>query len=78
MRCFIQSESSEYFHPSSPQSQKQAHFYNEKRFLSLDLCYGHDVQGIMYEYLMDNGLSREEYHWFLIMESSAATLRDGQ
>jgi beta-glucosidase/6-phospho-beta-glucosidase/beta-galactosidase len=62
---FIQSESSEYFHPASPQAQSDAEFYNEKRFLSLDLSYGHDVRGVMYEYLLDNGMSREEYHWFL-------------
>jgi beta-glucosidase/6-phospho-beta-glucosidase/beta-galactosidase len=61
---FIQSESSEYFHASSPRSKEHADFYNEKRFLSLDLCYGRDVQAGMYEYLMDNGMSREEYHWF--------------
>jgi beta-glucosidase/6-phospho-beta-glucosidase/beta-galactosidase len=62
---FIQSESSEYFHPGSPAAQPLADFLNEKRFLSLDLCYGQDVAGVMYEYLMDHGLSRDEYHWFL-------------
>jgi beta-glucosidase/6-phospho-beta-glucosidase/beta-galactosidase len=62
---FIQSESTEYFHPASPQAQPQAEFLNAKRFLSLDLCYGKDVTGLMYEYLADNGLSREEYHWFI-------------
>ena len=62
---FIQSESSEYFHANSPDAQPQADYLNEKRFLSLDLCYGNDVRGAMYEYLLDNGVSREEYHWFL-------------
>jgi beta-glucosidase len=62
---FIQSESSEYFHPGSPEAQDQAGFFNQKRFLSLDLCYGHDVNATMYEYLLDNGMSREEYHWLL-------------
>jgi beta-glucosidase/6-phospho-beta-glucosidase/beta-galactosidase len=62
---FIQSESSEYFHCASPGAQQRAHFFNQKRFLSLDLCYGCDVSGVMYEYLADNGVSREEYHWFL-------------
>jgi beta-glucosidase/6-phospho-beta-glucosidase/beta-galactosidase len=62
---FIQSESSEYFHAASPGAQPRAHSLNQKRFLSLDLCYGCDVSGVMYEYLMDNGLNREEYHWFL-------------
>jgi len=62
---FIQSESSEYFHATDPGSHGRAAMLNAKRFLSLDLSYGHDVRGIMYEYLMDNGMTRDEYHWFL-------------
>ncbi len=62
---FIQSESSEYFHAASPNVLAQANTLNEKRFLSLDLTYGHPVSAVMYEYLLDNGMSREEYHWFL-------------
>lgn len=62
---FIQSESTEFFHAEKPQAEQRADFYNQKRFLSLDLCYGYDVRGCMYEYLADNGLARDEYHWFL-------------
>jgi beta-glucosidase/6-phospho-beta-glucosidase/beta-galactosidase len=62
---FIQSESSEYFHAGAPEAQDKADFYNQFRFLALDLSYGTDCSGTMYEYLLDNGLSREEYHWFL-------------
>ncbi len=69
---FIQSESSEYFHATDPASLGRAHAFNQKRFLSLDLSYGHDVRGLMYEYLMDNGMTRAEYHWFL---EHAARLR---
>lgn len=61
---FIQSESSEYFHPAQPQCLYRANVLNEKRFLSLDLTYGHPVNVVMYEYLMDNGMTRDEYHWF--------------
>ena len=61
---FIQSESSEYYHPVKPEAQKIANFLNEKRFLSLDLTYGYPIGVNMYEYLLDNGMSREEYHWF--------------
>ncbi len=35
------------------------------RFLSLDLNYGKRVDSTMYEYLLDNGMTREEYHFFL-------------
>jgi beta-glucosidase/6-phospho-beta-glucosidase/beta-galactosidase len=62
---FVQSETSTYFHPRNPQAEDRAEFLNEKRFLSLDLCYGFPVLSVMYEYLMDNGLTRDEYHWFL-------------
>jgi beta-glucosidase len=62
---FIQSESSEYFHAADPQGQDRAAAMNHQRFLSLDLSYGHDVRGIMYEYLMDNGMTRQGYHWFM-------------
>ena len=61
---FIQSESSEYFHAEDPQSEQPAQFLNLKRFLSLDLTYGYPVNAMMYEYLLDNGMTREEYHWF--------------
>lgn len=61
---FIQSESSEYFHAEDPSCQPQADFLNQKRFLSLDLTYGHPLSVLMYEYLMDHGMTRAEYHWF--------------
>ena len=62
---FVQSESTEYFHAAAPGAQPLADHFNQKRFLSLDLCYGHDVSAHMYEYLTDHGLARDAYHWFL-------------
>ncbi len=62
---FIQSESSEFHHADSLAAVKPAEILNYKRFLSLDLNYGHRVDSGMYEYLMDNGMSRDEYHFFL-------------
>jgi beta-glucosidase/6-phospho-beta-glucosidase/beta-galactosidase len=61
---FVQSESSEYYHPHAPDCMDYANFLNEKRFIALDLTYGHSVNANMYEYLMDNGMTRAEYHWF--------------
>lgn len=61
---FIQSESSEYFHAQDPSCRGQADFLNEKRFLSLDLSYGHPVNVPMYKYLLENGMTDEEYQWF--------------
>lgn len=62
---FVQSESSEYFHADSPKAIHQAELRNRWRFLSLDLNYGNRVNSDMYEYLLDNGMTREDYRWFL-------------
>lgn len=61
---FIQSESSEYFHAMDPQAVPLARFLNQKRFLSLDLTYGYPLNVTMYEYLLKNGVTKEEYNWF--------------
>jgi beta-glucosidase/6-phospho-beta-glucosidase/beta-galactosidase len=62
---FIQSESSEYFHADSPGAIRPAEIMNAERFLSLDLNYGRRIESEMYEYLLDNGMTRDEYHFFL-------------
>jgi beta-glucosidase len=62
---FIQSESSEYFHAENPAAIKPAETYNAARFLSLDLNYGRRVGSEMYEYVCDNGMTRDEYHFFM-------------
>jgi beta-glucosidase/6-phospho-beta-glucosidase/beta-galactosidase len=62
---FIQSESSEYFHADSPAAIGPAEIMNAMRFLSLDLNYGRRIDSEMYEYLLDNGMTKEEYHFFL-------------
>jgi beta-glucosidase/6-phospho-beta-glucosidase/beta-galactosidase len=62
---FIQSESSEYYHADNPKAIKPAELMNARRFLSLDLNYGRRVESEMYEYLMDNGMAKDEYHFFL-------------
>ncbi len=62
---FVQSESTEYFHAKNPKAIAPAELMNDLRFLSLDLNYGRRVGSEMYEYLMDNGMTRDEYHFFL-------------
>lgn len=61
---FVQSESSEYFHAESPRALARAEFLNERRLLALDLTYGVPVSALMYQYLLDSGMTREEYEWF--------------
>jgi beta-glucosidase/6-phospho-beta-glucosidase/beta-galactosidase len=62
---FVQSESTEYFHAENPASIRPAELMNSRRFLSLDLNYGRRIDSEMYEYLMDNGMTREEYRFFM-------------
>ena len=62
---FIQSESSEYYHANGPEAIHPAEVMNARRFLALDLNYGVRVNSDMYEYLLDNGMTRDEYHFFL-------------
>jgi beta-glucosidase/6-phospho-beta-glucosidase/beta-galactosidase len=62
---FVQSESSEYFHAENPRAIKPAEILNARRFLSLDFNYGRRIDSEMYEFVMDNGMTRDEYHFFL-------------
>jgi beta-glucosidase/6-phospho-beta-glucosidase/beta-galactosidase len=61
---FIFSESTEYVHPGSPALVRAARFLNERRFLSLDLLFGHDVSATIYTYLMRSGMTPAEYDSF--------------
>jgi len=62
---FIQSESSEYTHPSQPDLIEQADFLNERRFLPLDLTYRQPISAEMYRFLIDNGMEEDEYRFFM-------------
>lgn len=65
---FIQSESSEHFHAAMPDPDVQARVdrLNHERFISLDLCYGHhDVCWCVYDYLLENGMTRQEFQWYM-------------
>jgi beta-glucosidase/6-phospho-beta-glucosidase/beta-galactosidase len=62
---FIQSESAEHYHADEPSCLMLAKILNEKRFLSLDLVYGYPISVPMYEFLLHNGMSKQEYEWFM-------------
>ena len=55
----------ERFHPECPRARPHAELRNAERFLALDLNYGRRVCSSMYEFLMDNGMARADYHFFL-------------
>lgn len=61
---FIQSEASQYYHAEQPSCIERANFLNERRSLALDLSYGHPPSALIYEYLLENGMTKKEFHWF--------------
>ena len=64
----VQSESAEYTHEARAVPTVEVRLNNKLRFLSLDLLYGHPPDAEVSMYLMDNGLTREEYDWFMAGE----------
>jgi beta-glucosidase len=61
---FIQSESSEYFHASEPRAEPIADMRNLRRFLTLDLNYGRELEPALRSFVLDNGMSKEELRFF--------------
>ena len=61
----VQSESAEYTHEIKAVPSKEITLQNKLRFLSLDLLYAHPPDADVCIYMMDNGLTREEYDWFM-------------
>jgi len=64
---FVNSESSEFYQACCPDQEIQriADFENQRRFMALDLLYGLPVRADVYAYLLDHGMSREQYEWFM-------------
>ncbi len=61
----IQSESAEYIHEVCAVPTAEINLQNELRFLSLDLLYSHAPVADVALYLLDNGMTRDEYKWFM-------------
>ncbi len=61
----VQSESAEYIHEVKATPSPQIKLENALRFLSLDLLYAHAPDADVCLYMMDNGLTRDEYEWFM-------------
>ncbi len=64
----VQSESAEYIHEAKASQSKEVTLANKQRFISLDLLYAHPPDADVCHYLGDNGLTREEYDWFMVGE----------
>jgi beta-glucosidase/6-phospho-beta-glucosidase/beta-galactosidase len=61
----IQSESAEFMHEAKAEQSAEVRLMNKQRLISLDLLYAHPPDAEVYIYMMDNGLTREEYDWFM-------------
>jgi len=64
----VQSESAEYIHEAKATQSREVSLTNKRRFISLDLLYAHPSDADICHYLSDNGLTREEYDWFMAGE----------
>jgi beta-glucosidase/6-phospho-beta-glucosidase/beta-galactosidase len=62
----VQSESAEYTHELRATPSAETVLENELRFLSLDLLYANPPSATVGIYMMDNGLTRAEYDWFMV------------
>lgn len=69
---FIQSEIAECFLEQWPHSQGEVDFRNRHRFITFDFLYGRPPEGDVVNYLYDNGVTREEYEWFMRHGKAAA------
>lgn len=66
----VQSESAEFLHDASVQQRPGIALQNRLRFLSLDLLYAVAPDADVCLYLMDHGMTRAEYEWFMAGEPS--------
>ncbi|MGI8546240.1 MAG: family 1 glycosylhydrolase [Gemmatimonadaceae bacterium] len=61
----VQSESAEYTHQACATPSKEIGLRNKLCFLSLDLLYAHPPDADVFMYVLDNGMTRDEYEWFM-------------
>lgn len=64
----VQSESAEYTHHATPDPSPEVVLRNKRRFIALDLLYANPPDAEIFTYLLDNGLTRREYDWFMLGE----------
>ena len=61
----VQSESAEYFHELRAIPSRENRIANSMRFVPLDLLYGVAPDAEICRYLLDNGLTKGEFDWFM-------------
>jgi beta-glucosidase/6-phospho-beta-glucosidase/beta-galactosidase len=71
---FVQSETTRYYHPFDPDAVACSDYLNERRFLSLDLNYSRAPSSRMVDYLLENGMSRAQFDYFMKRDISSACI----
>ncbi|MGI8478151.1 MAG: family 1 glycosylhydrolase [Thermomicrobiales bacterium] len=61
----VQSESAEFTHQATATTSPEIDLRNKLRFLALDLLYAHPPDADVMLHLLDNGMTRAEYDWFM-------------
>lgn len=62
---FFQSETTEALFEQWPETHAQVEFHNQLRFLTFDFLYGHPPGAEILLFLMENGMKKEDYRWFM-------------
>ncbi len=61
----VQNESTEYIHELRGGIKSEGLLDNQLRFIALDLIYAKQPDAQVLLFMMDNGLTREEFEWFM-------------
>ena len=61
----VQSESAEIYHELRALRSNRVSLVNKQRFIALDLLYATPPDAEIMLYLLDNGMTRHEYDWFM-------------
>lgn len=62
---FFQSEACEHFVETHPGTREDVALKNAVRFITFDFLYGHPPDGQLLMYLLDHGVTKKQYDWFM-------------
>jgi beta-glucosidase/6-phospho-beta-glucosidase/beta-galactosidase len=69
---FVQSETAEVYLEQWPKTATEVAFHNHLRFITFDFVYGRPCDADVLLFLLDNGLTRDRYDWFMARGRSVA------
>lgn len=69
---FFQSEAAEQVYERSPEARDKVAFLNQLRYITFDFLYGHPPDADILYFLMDQGMTRKTFEWFMQHGKAAA------